>query len=188
MPTSVNLGAGTTPAGTPSRTPRFLFVSNDVQTASVYTVNATTGQLRANSYVVPGSFQNTNAPGQVVMYPNGQFVYMPNIVEDTLAGYVVDASGALTPLPFLAISTGVTPTAAAITADGQYVYVANLRSNTVRAYAVNAGTGALTVIADVATGGALPLSPSIRAINFSTSPMPTTTRFPCFVLRRGLVC
>ena len=76
-------GAGAGTAATPivnAIVPRFAYVANiSEQTVSIYTVNATTGQLRHNGDAATG----TN-PVSVKVDPFGKFAYVANISDNTV--------------------------------------------------------------------------------------------------------
>ena len=160
MPSSLTLGTSTNPAGIATSTPRFAFVSNEDASTSLYTVNPSTGQLRANGYISPGT-TNTNAPGQVVVHPNGRYVYIPNIGENTVSAYEMGTNGFLTPLSGSPVPSGNGPAAAAITSNGNFLYVANVLDNTISGYTVNAASGALAALGSSTTTGAFPFAMTI---------------------------
>lgn len=160
LPGSVILGAGTNPAGISPQTPRFSFVSNDDPSTALYTVNPSSGQWRANGYVASGTTGN-NAPGQVMVHPNGQFVYIPNIAENTISLFSIGANGFLTPLSTPSIASGQVPAAAGITPNGKFVYVANAFDNTISGFSVNSGTGLLTSLGPAVPTGMIPIALAI---------------------------
>lgn len=92
--------------------PRFAYVANrGDNTVAIYTVNATTGQLRHNGYVASGM-----SPLSVTVDPSGKFAYVANSGSNDVSAYTINAStGALTSVgaaavagtnPYSVITTG----------------------------------------------------------------------------------
>jgi 6-phosphogluconolactonase (cycloisomerase 2 family) len=123
--------------------PRYAFVANDQDgTLSVYTVNATTGQLRHRTYVAGLG----NNPRDVALDPTGKFLFVN----------VSGAPNGIRVFPFDA-TTGelgtslFTPTGNGcrsfkFDAAGKYVYCTS--GVDLRAYSIDATTGALTPLAN----------------------------------------
>ena len=143
-------GGGVTPPP-PGVTPsaRFAYVANfGESTVSIYTVNATTGQLRHNGYVAAGSY-----PSSVTLHPSGKFAYVANFYSNDVSAYTINTTtGALTSIG-ATVAAGRSPQSVTVDPSGKFAYVANQTSRTVSAYTIDAVTGALTSVgADVATG------------------------------------
>ena len=131
---------------TPS--PRFAYVANfGDNSVSVYTVNATTGQLRFKGYVAAGS-----NPIAVAVDPAGKFAYVTNNGSGDVSAYTIDSgTGALTPIDADSGTSGIQnfparPGAYSVTVDpsGKFAYVVNADDNSVSAYTIDSGTGVLT--------------------------------------------
>ncbi|MGO9765067.1 MAG: beta-propeller fold lactonase family protein [Myxococcaceae bacterium] len=131
---------------------RFAFVANrGDNTVSMFTVNASTGQLRANGYVAAGT-----TPISVAIDPTEKFAYVANLGTNTgtVSAYTINAStGVLTAIG-AAVAAGAAPTSVAVDPAGKFVYVTNsgTASNDVSAYTINASTGALTSVGTTAAG------------------------------------
>jgi 6-phosphogluconolactonase (cycloisomerase 2 family) len=141
-------------------TPRFAYVANYYDnTVSIYTVNASTGQLRDNGYVTPG-----NGPFSVSVDPSGKFAYVANEGSNDVSAYTINAStGALTQITCKGtgcngsnFAAGTSPRSVTVDPSGRFAYVANINFVNVRpnvsAYTINAATGALTLVGTVAGG------------------------------------
>lgn len=94
----------------------------------------------------------------------GRFAYVANRQSNSISGFAIGSTGALTPLsgsPFA--SNGTTPTALTVDPNGHFLYVANSGSNSVSVYSIGA-TGALSAVGfPVATGtgpGAVTVDPT----------------------------
>ncbi|MGO9830929.1 MAG: beta-propeller fold lactonase family protein [Myxococcaceae bacterium] len=131
---------------------RFGFVANrGDNTVSMYTVNASTGELRANGYVAAGT-----TPISVAVDPTQKFAYVANLGTNTgtVSAYTINSTtGVLTPVG-AAVAAGAAPTSVAVDPSGKFVYVTNsgTASNNVSAYSINASTGALTSLGTTAAG------------------------------------
>jgi DNA-binding beta-propeller fold protein YncE len=138
--------------------PRFAYVANlNDGTLSAFTVNAATGQLRHNGYVLAGV-----NPSSVTVDPAGKFVYTAN-KGGGVSGYAINAStGALSPVPNSPYAAGTNPVAASVDPSGRFLYVANQGSGNVSAFRIDAGTGALTPLTPIP--GPFPAGTSPSAI------------------------
>jgi 6-phosphogluconolactonase len=83
-------------------------------------------------------------PSAIAEDPSARFVYITDQAGNQLYGYLVAASGALTPMPNGPFTTGLLPVAVTVDPRGKYLYVANASSSTVGAYAINEATGTPT--------------------------------------------
>jgi 6-phosphogluconolactonase len=83
----------------------------------------------------------TNYPGEIVVSPDGRFVYVSNRGADTVGVFTVSADGStLTPLAAPACG-GDWPRNLALTPDAAWIYVANQNSGTITWLPVNPSTG-----------------------------------------------
>src|SRR5215470_18017973 len=84
--------------------PRFAYVPNfNDNTVSIYTVNASTGQLRDNGYVLAGT-----GPGALTL---GSFLYVSNFTSNNISGYSIDPNtGGLQPVAGSPFGAGTGPT------------------------------------------------------------------------------
>src|SRR5258708_9635896 len=101
-------GGGGGGGGTPAAAvivPRFAYVANNGDnTVSIYTVNASTGQLRHNGYVAAGT-----GPVSVSVDPSGKFAYVANFSSGNLSAFSLNATpGALTAVGS-PVAAGATP-------------------------------------------------------------------------------
>ena len=124
--------------------PRYAFVANSNDgTVSVYTVNATSGLLRADGYVSVKS-----KPVGVAVTPGGQFLYVANSGSGNVSAFSVNTkNGTLTPVTGSPFAAGTTPSAASTDPAGKFLYVANKGSANVSAFRINGTTGVLTAVA-----------------------------------------
>jgi 6-phosphogluconolactonase (cycloisomerase 2 family) len=138
--------AGNTPLGlSMDSAGKFLFVANQGTfadptsgTVSVYGVQGTSLSEVAGSpfpTALPGATTGTGSTS-VAVTPDGKYLYVANQFINTVTGYAVDSSGALTPLPVPSYNVGLNPSSVFITPDGNFLYVANSGSNNISAFVI----------------------------------------------------
>lgn len=103
---------------------------------------------------VAESYDGPNEPAEVRVHPQGEFVYVNNRGEDSVAWFRVGSRGELTRLGHTCIAKSVHPGLAArsfsFDPSGSFVLVADRPANLVRSYAVNGQDGSLHPLAEVA--------------------------------------
>jgi 6-phosphogluconolactonase len=95
--------------------------------------------------------------------PNGRFVYVSNAGSSTIAGFSINAAGALTPLPGTIVGTNPAGSGnldIAVSEDGKFLYSLNSAGGTIGAFAINAD-GTLT---NLGTAHGLPAGSSLNGI------------------------
>jgi 6-phosphogluconolactonase (cycloisomerase 2 family) len=101
-------------------------------TVSIYTVNASTGQLRDNGYVLTG-----HGPGEVTLA--GSFLYVSNFTSNDISAYSINPSTtALEPVAGSPFGAGTNPTSLRASVNGKFLFVSNYTSENVSAYKINA--------------------------------------------------
>ncbi len=136
----------------PQNFPRFAYAVNySDSTISMYTVNAETGQLRHNGYVL----MDTGACA-VALHPSGRFLYTANYGADntnpdTVSMYMIDrSSGALAPGTPVSVESGINTRSIAVDPSGRFAYAADRGvdadsgPDTISMYTIDLDTGALT--------------------------------------------
>jgi len=127
-----------------------------------FSQNTSTGALT----VVPGTTITTvggktvgtgvtagSIPTAIAEDPTARFVYVTDRSSNQLYGYVVGASGALTPMVNGPFNTGLFPVAITIDPRGKYMYTANFGASTVGSYAIDQASGNPTGV--VGTGNSV---------------------------------
>jgi YD repeat-containing protein len=129
--------------------PRYLYENNYTDnggtgSASVYSVNPGTGQLRPLGLVPEAGMSLAFA-----LDPASQYLYVANTssptVPNTLATYTIGANGSLTPVTLSPFATGNYPNAVATDPLGRFVYVVNGSDETLSGFAI-AANGELTPV------------------------------------------
>jgi 6-phosphogluconolactonase (cycloisomerase 2 family) len=130
---------------------RFAYATNSGEnTVSMYTVDATTGALRANGYVAAGT-----GPRSITVDPSGKFAYVANITSGNISTYTINlTTGVLNPSGL--VTAGSRPFSITVDPTGRFAYVPNFDSNDVSAFSINQTTGALTSIGPTVPAGTGP--------------------------------
>ena len=138
-------------------TGRYGYVINElVAIITAFAYDATRGILAEIQTVptVPADFSGKNYPAEIVVHPNGKFLYGSNRGHDSLAVFAIDLpTGQLTWLE-QSPTLGKNPRNFAIDPTGQFLLVANQDSDTLVVFRLNPQTGHLTATGQAATVGA----------------------------------
>jgi 6-phosphogluconolactonase (cycloisomerase 2 family) len=78
----------------------------------------------------------TATASALAVTPSAKFLYVANQGQNTISGFAVSGSGALTPLTESPFATGSAPSGVAIDTSGKFLYVANSGSNNVSAFLI----------------------------------------------------
>lgn len=124
---------------------RFVYVANNSNDVSAFTINPTTGALTT---VAGSPFAAGTGPTAIAVDPGGKFAYAVNGVDGTVSAYTINAgTGALTAVAGSPFTVGANPQSVTVDPSGHFVYVANFDDNDVSAFTINATTGVLTAVA-----------------------------------------
>jgi 6-phosphogluconolactonase (cycloisomerase 2 family) len=128
---------------------RFLFVGDIALGAlHVFTIDSSTGAL---SEIGTSPYATVNEPVAIAVDPSGTHVYVTSQGSNSVGGFSLSASGALTPIagsPFPTSGTEKFCDDVVINAAGTFVYVQGIVN--VYAYSVTASSGALTLVQTIA--------------------------------------
>ncbi len=126
---------------------RTVYVINELDsTLTTYAWDAQRGTLTERQTVpsLPADFRSENTCAQVVVAPDGRFVYGSNRGHDSIAIWAVDEqSGALTPAGHVSTG-GQTPRNFALDPTGTWLLAANQESGTVVTFRRDAASGTLS--------------------------------------------
>jgi 6-phosphogluconolactonase len=96
---------------------------------------------------VPSGFQGKNAGAEVLVHPNGRFLYGSNRGDNSIAAYAIDPEkGTLTPFQY-ASTRGKTPTNFLIDPTGNYLFAENVVSGNVVQFRIDQQSGELAPMA-----------------------------------------
>jgi len=144
-PASVAMAAGTKSV---EFIPTFLYSANQgSDEVSGYSIDPLDGELTelANSPFVAGDLAF-----EIALDPLGEFVYVPNLGDDTISVYRIEDDGNLVELaglPFGSgspVSVGNGPESIAVDPSARFIYVNSPADNAIRGFSVDRASGALT--------------------------------------------
>jgi len=124
---------------------RYAYVINELaSTVTAFRWDARQGALTEIQTIstLPAEFKGENYTAEVVVHPNGRFLYGSNRGHDSIAVFAIDKQGKLA-LVEVAPSGGQMPRNFALAPGGQWLLAANQRSNNVVVFRVDASTGRL---------------------------------------------
>jgi 6-phosphogluconolactonase (cycloisomerase 2 family) len=105
---------------------------------------------------LPEGFAGTNFTSEVVISPDGRFLYAANRLHDTIAICAIDSNGRLTRIGEIS-TMGDYPRHCTFDPTGKFFYVCNQRSDSVTCFSVQQQTGLLSFTGQYTSVG----SPSI---------------------------
>jgi 6-phosphogluconolactonase len=120
-------------------------LQEEASTLVLFDYNAAGGVLTARQSIstLPSGFTGTSFTSEVMVSPDGRFVYAANRLHDTIAAFSVGAAGILTysgEVP----TEGDYPRSFNIDPTGSFLYACNQRSDAITTFRVNPKTGSLT--------------------------------------------
>ncbi len=133
-----------------SPTQPFLFVANQGSgDVFVYTIDPGAGGLgtaAGSPAPVPVATTASN-PSAMAIAPKGNFLFVANKTQGTVAAFAIGDKGALTAVPGspFSMGTGATPVSVTVERTGRSLYVADSAHNAVLAFSIGSN-GALTAI------------------------------------------
>ena len=124
---------------------RWLYsLQEEGSTLVTYDYDAVRGRLTAKQTVssLPKDFAGTNFTSEVVVSPDGKFVYAANRLHDSIAFFSVGAAGTLT-FAGEEWTRGDYPRSFSIDPTGNFLYSCNQRSDAITTFRINRETGSL---------------------------------------------
>lgn len=119
-----------------------------------FAFEATSGNLHLldKQSTVANGYKGPNEPAEVRVHPDGNFVYVNNRGEDSVAWFRIGSNGELSRQGHVSLAKSIHPGLAArnFTFDptGSFVLVADRPANLLRSYAVNRQDGSLRALAE----------------------------------------
>jgi 6-phosphogluconolactonase len=127
-------------------------LANTILTLSVDTASGTLTPMQTLS-TLPADFTGKSTTAEIVVHPNGRFVYGSNRGHDSIAIFAVSpATGTLTTLGHVS-TQGRTPRNFVLSPDGRWLIVANQDSDSLVVFSVDPDSGALTPTGQTVTAG-----------------------------------
>ena len=198
---TVGPGGALSPMATPlvasGPFPGGIAVRPDGKSVYVANLDSTGGPDGVSQYTVgPGGALSPMAtpavaagtlPFGIAVSPNGDNVYVTNVVLGGVSQYDVGSGGALTPMTTPTVAAGARPFGIAVSPDGESVYVANFGANGadgVSQYTVGPGGALIAMATPTVAAGDMPIgiavSPDqgpVAAFSATTAPPGTATSF-----------
>jgi 6-phosphogluconolactonase len=126
---------------------RWVYVISEIaSTVTAFNWNSTNGTLAEFQSVsaLPVDFKGTNTSAEIMVHPNGKFLYASNRGDDSLAVFAIDqATGKLTLVEHVP-SGGNTPRNFAFDPTGKWIICSNHGSDNAFVFRVDENTGKLT--------------------------------------------
>ena len=125
----------------------YVFIVNERESSiSVYAFDAESRELDfiQKSPTIPSDFSEPNAPADVRVHPNGQFVYASNRGHDSIAIFRVDQSSGRLELVDRVPTGGSTPRNINLDPSARHLYAANQGSDRITVFDVDARSGSLS--------------------------------------------
>ena len=123
----------------------FFSLQEEGSTVMVFSYDAAAGRLTPTQTIatLPKGFAGTNFTSEIVLSPDGKFLYVANRLHDTIACFAVSATGVLTAIGEEP-TRGDYPRHIALAPGGGFRYASNQRSDAVVRFRVDEQTGRLT--------------------------------------------
>jgi 6-phosphogluconolactonase (cycloisomerase 2 family) len=120
-------------------------LQEEASTLTVFDYDAVAGRLtvRQTLSTLPHGFAGTNFTSEVLISPDGRFLYAANRLHDSIAWFSIAADGTLN-LGGEEWTRGDYPRSFSIDPSGEYLYSCNQRSDAIACFRVNRQSGALT--------------------------------------------
>jgi 6-phosphogluconolactonase len=125
---------------------RVVYSINELDsTVTAFEWNARRGTLTEfqTTSTLPAGFSGNNSTAEIVVHPNGRFVYGSNRGHDSIAVFAADRKGTLKLIDNTP-TMGSTPRNFAIDPTGKYLFAANQRSDNLVVFRIDGKTGKLT--------------------------------------------
>jgi 6-phosphogluconolactonase (cycloisomerase 2 family) len=125
---------------------RWLYsLQEEGSTLVVFDYDEKRGSLTARQTVstLPENFEGTSLASEVMISPNGKFLYAANRQHNSIACFSIGATGRLS-LEDETWTRGDYPRSFNIDATGRFLYCCNQRSDAITSFKIDRGTGRLT--------------------------------------------
>jgi 6-phosphogluconolactonase (cycloisomerase 2 family) len=125
---------------------RWLYsIQEESSTIAVFDYDAQAGSLHARQTVsaLPPGFAGTNFASEILVSPDGKFLYAAGRLHDTIAVFSIGGDGRLEWTGEVS-TRGDYPRNCAIDPTGSFLYSCNQRSDAITSFRIDRGTGRLT--------------------------------------------
>lgn len=120
-------------------------LQEESSTVVMFQYDAASGTLTANQTLsaLPPGFAGTSFTSEIVVSPDGRFVYAANRLYDSISAFLIGEAGRLT-FSSEAWTRGDYPRSFGIDPTGNFLYSCNQHGDNIAAFQINRKTGALT--------------------------------------------
>lgn len=125
-------------------------LSEMLSTVTTFRYDASRGSLKELQTLstLPKGFSGTSTTAEIVVHPNGRFVYTSNRGDDSIAIFRIDPSHGTLTFVDRTPTQGKTPRNFAIDPSGTFLLAANQDSGSIVTFRIDPGTGRLTPTGD----------------------------------------
>jgi 6-phosphogluconolactonase len=149
-PPAAKLAAGAGPRHVAfSPNGKFIYVVSELKnTVTAFSYDATKGSLHELQILstLPSDFVGRNDDAEIMVHPNGKWLYASNRGHDTIAVFAINPSDGTLKHTGEFPTAGKEPRHFAIDPTGQYVLAENQNSNSIAVFRIDASTGGLSQI------------------------------------------
>jgi len=141
---------------------KFAYVVNEMKSSvTAFSYDKSRGTLKEIQTLsaLPENFSGSNSGAEIVIHPDGQFLYSSNRGHDSIAVFGVDPKSGLLKSNTWIGTGGKTPRSFAIDPTGRYLFAANQNSDSVVVFRIDQTTGGLR-----ATGGVLEVPSPVSVV------------------------
>jgi 6-phosphogluconolactonase (cycloisomerase 2 family) len=125
---------------------RWLFsIQEEASTIARFDYEAATGRLETRETIsaLPDGFAGTSFASEILVAPNGKFLYAGDRLHDTIAVFAIGGNGVLRPVGECA-TLGDYPGQFRMDPSGRFLFACNKRSDCITGFRIDAGSGMLT--------------------------------------------
>lgn len=117
-------------------------IQEEASTIVFFHYDPATGMLSPQQTisVLPPDFAGTSFASEILIAPNGRFLYGANRLHDTIAAFAIGADGKLTRIGETS-TMGDYPNQCSIDPGGRFLYACNRRSDSITSFRLNPQTG-----------------------------------------------
>jgi len=120
-------------------------IQEEASNIALFRYDAETGSLKARQTVsaLPSGFTGTSFASEILLSPDGKFLYAANRLHDTIAVFSIEAEGKLKWVGETS-TMGDYPGQSRIDPSGNFLYACNRRSDNITCFRINRATGMLS--------------------------------------------
>jgi len=120
-------------------------IQEEASNVVLFQYDGETGSLAAQQTVstLPSGFAGSSFASEILVSPDGRFLYAANRLHDTIAAFSIGANGHLSPVGETSV-LGDYPGQCRIDPSGRFLYACNRRSDSITCFRIHGETGLLS--------------------------------------------